>query len=612
LYDLSNEGEPHGIRFVIFRPEADMPQVSVGDIVVLTSVRVHKYLSDPLSLITNRNTSIRVYTASKIPQPPQSAQPALLPSIKRDSHRPTAQENAYVSHLYHKFDKYSLPDEHEFQQRAAQSLNVKQKFSLLKDVQEGRFYDLVVQVAREPYTTYDMTTLYVSDYTENPNFHLQMWPGLSESAPGGGDPYGYTSGNVEPPKTDWIGPYGKMSLQVTCYEPHSTYVREEVTAGQWIALRNVQVKYGSDGSFLEGFLRGERNASNARINVTVLETADRETIDPRLKEAIRRCRDYGKKKKQQIQEVKAAQVAGLKRKASAPSEQEERAPKSNSKGRRKAKRAAKQQQQKEKHTNGQLRLELNDQVTCEAHDTPYSTIESILEPPLYETTINNQTAALAMPFTCAKHKTQARVVDFFPPSLEDFACGRKHTEFDMLSDNEDDDDSASSSSDDEGTRNASHVWEWRFALQLEDSAPPGTDTKEAGSRSRLWVFVDNLEAQCLTGLDATDLRQDPATLAQLRERMFTLWGDLEEHKERAAGQKQQKTKLAETGNMRDPRREKPPMESDAEEEGEESGVVVSNKPFACCIKQYGVYEKERGDEGRWVKCFGLFGTKICS
>ena len=217
-----------------------------------------------------------------------------------------------------------------------------------------------------------------------------------------------------------------------------------------------------------------------------------------------------------------------------------------------------------------------------------------------------------MPFTCAKHKTQARVVDFFPPSLEDFACGRKHTEFDMLSDNEDDDDSASSSSDDEGTRNASHVWEWRFALQLEDSAPPGTDTKEAGSRSRLWVFVDNLEAQCLTGLDATDLRQDPATLAQLRERMFTLWGDLEEHKERAAGQKQQKTKLAETGNMRDPRREKPPMESDAEEEGEESGVVVSNKPFACCIKQYGVYEKERGDEGRWVKCFGLFGTKICS
>lgn len=590
-----------------------MPQVTLGDVVVLTTVRVHKYLADPLSLITNRNTSIRVYTASKIPQPPQSAQVALVPSLKRDSHRPSAQENAYVSHIYHKIDKYSFPDEHEFQQRATQSLNVTQKFSLLKDIQDGKFYDLIVQVAREPYSNFGMSTLYVSDYTVNPKFHLQRWEGLSESTSGDGDPYGYTSGSAAVPKTDWVGPYGKMSLQVTCFGDHSKYVCEEVTAGQWVALRNVQIKYGRDGSFLEGFIREERNVTNARVNVTVLDTGDRETIDPKLKEAIRRCRDYDKKKKQQMKEVKAARTAGAKRKASAPSEQEERP--LNSRGRRKAKRADKQQKPREGSSNGQLRLELNGQVTCEAHDAPYSTIESILEPPLHETTIDNQTAALAMPFTCAKHKAQARVVDFFPPSLEDFACSRKQTDFDVLSDNEDEDDDASSSSDDETGPNASHIWEWRFALQLEDPTPPPTttNTQKAGKRSRLWVFVDNFEAQCLTGLDATDLRRDSATLAQLRERMFTLWGDLEEHKTRAAERERHGDQAAVNGDRRDPRREKPPMESDAEDEDKEPEQAVSNKPFACCIKQYGVYEKGAEEEGgRWVRCFGLFGTKICS
>ncbi|KAG7288706.1 hypothetical protein NEMBOFW57_005062 [Staphylotrichum longicolle] len=540
LYDLSIEDENHGIRFVIFRPEADMPQVTLGDVVVLTTVRVHKYLADPLSLITNRNTSIRVYTASKIPQPPQSAQVAL-------------------------------------------SLNVKQKFSLLKDIQDGKFYDLIVQVAREPYSNFGMSTLYVSDYTANPKFHLQRWEGLSESTSGDGDPYGYTSGSAAVPKTDWVGPYGKMSLQVTCFGEHSRYVCDEVTAGRWVALRNVQIKYGRDGSFLEGFIREERNVTNARINVTVLDTGDRETIDPKLKEAIRRCRDYDKKKKQQMKEVKAAQTAGAKRKASAPSEQEER--RLNSKGRRKAKRADKQQKPREESSNGQLRLELNGQVTCEAHDAPYSTIESILEPPLHETTTRPR---LAMPTLHTKPKPgssiSSRPLSPFP-------------ETDRLRRTLRNEDETMSSSDD---RNG------RARLQLED-LPPATQTPPHTVRRSLAT------SSAASGLDAADLRRDPATLAQLRERMFTLWGDLEEHKARAAGRERRGDQAAVNGDRRDPRREKPPMESDAEDDGEEPEQAVSNKPFACCIKQYGVYEKGGEEEGgRWVRCFGLFGTKICS
>ena len=632
MYDLSTEDGNDGVNFVMFRPEADMPQATLGDVVLITSAKVQRFRSDPISLITNRSTSIRVYAALKIPKPPQSAHVALVQAPGRDRHKPSAEEHAYVSYIFHKIDKYSLPDEQEFQQRAAQSLNVtvKKKFSLLQDVQAGTFCDLVAQVAREPYAGgYEGITLYVSDYTENPHFHQQVWQGLPESVSGNGDPYGYTAGDTSTPKTDWIGPYGKMSLQITCYEPHSTYVRAEVRAGQWVMLRNVQIKYGHDGQFLEGFMRGQRNNPDTRVNVHVLDIGDRETIDPNLKEAIRRWRDYTKKKKQQLKQLKSAEAAGQKRKATIPLEQEERP--FNSKSRRKRNRAAKEQKEKESPVNDNLhlgpndqkekespvndnlRLGLNDQVTCERHDdAPYSTIESILEPPVYNTSINNKTTALTMPFTCAKHQARVRVVDFFPPSLDDFVCRRKQSYSDVLSDDGSGSDSASSS-DDEDMPGVSYVLEWRFALQLEDTTPPPSTANPSGPRPRLWVFVDNYEGQCLTGLDAADLHQDTATLAQLRERMFTLWGNLEELKQaRTAEQKQRKHQVGANGKHRLAQIEKPPLSSDPVDEGEgTTDDAVSNKPFNCCIKQYGVYEGEGEGGGKWVRCFGLFGTKIC-
>jgi hypothetical protein len=618
LCDLSTQDEDYGVPLSIFRPEADMPQVDLGDVLVITTAKVQKYHGPP-SLITNVRTSIRVYAASKIPRPPKSVRIALASGPKRDSHAPTTAEEAYVSHIHHAIDKYSLPDEHQFQQKAAQSLNVKRKFSLLKDVKEGGFYDLVVQVAKDPYAGPDLVTLYVSDYTENPHFHPQIWQGFTDMAPEGGDPYGYTSGSANQPTKDWVGPYGKMSIQLSCFEPHGTYILDEVRAGQWVSLRNVQIKYGRDGQFLEGFMRGERNVDNTRINVQTLE-ADDGDVDPDFKEAVRRWRDYDKKKKKQI---KAAQAAGLKRKASLPSEQEQRP--LNTSERRKRRRA--QQKEKEKAApeqkeeaelaNQDLRLCLNSHITCETHNTPYSTIASILEHPVHESTVNDETTAITMPFTCAKYRAQVRVVDFFPSALEDFACRKVADLKEMVLSDHEDDSSCPSSSDDEDGPGAGHVWEWRFALQLEDPAPPTNTHNDAASpRPRVWVFVDNSEAQCLTGLDATDLRRDPRTLAQLRERMFNLWGNLEEHKARAAEKEtQSKQRKPGPGEKANQRLRMPPLQSSPAEDGGESRVEqdpVSNKPFACCIKQYGVYEKESGKAGKWVRCFGLFGTKICA
>ncbi len=98
--------------------------------------------------------------------------------------------------------------------------------------------------------------------------------------------------------------------------------------------------------------------------------------------------------------------------------------------------------------------------------------------------------------------------------------------------------------------------------------------------------------------------------------MFTLWGNLEECKSRGEkitkGEEKKRGGVGKNGRQR---LEKPPLESsDVEDDGGagagagggEKAEAVSNKPFICCIKQYGIKEGEE----EWVRCFGLFGTKI--
>lgn len=680
LSDLSIEDEPAGVELVIFRPEARMPEVGAGDVIVVLSAKVQRFKSNPKSLITSKFTTICVYKAAKIPVYPASAQAALLPPKQGESHKLLKEEHhQYVSYCYHVIDKYDIPDEAEYQQRITVSLNVKDKFSLLKDVTDGKFYDLIGQVAKDPYTDeMGRVTLYFSDYTENELFFHYTWEGvrdLASARPAGVYPEddSYNSGSQNHP---WVGPYGKRTIQISCYDAHADFIREAgVAAGTWLSLRNVQVKFGRNGAHLEGFLREERNASARKVNVEILDivvphpSVTNEKVDPRLKEAVRRWRDYSQEKKTQIKAVKAAQEAGAKRKASIASDEvlDNQPPnkKSTAKERRKLRRAGLEKKAAEEQEKAALGL--NELVTCEAHPKPVSTLASILEPVMYETLVDNQPVKIPLPFINAKYNAQVRIVDFYPRKLEDFACGRKRTEFDILSDNDDsagDDESmddsnigstmdTASSYDEENAQG--RTWEWRFALLLEDASTPSssrsstteptaaaTDNnnnnkkRRREAKMRLWATVNNTEAQCLTGLDAVNLRRDPRTLATLRERMFTLWGSLEElkaAKARAAAAKKKKRERPEDKAKKDKGKTiqldklKPPLEdSDGESEKQQDEVKedISNKPFNCCLKQYGVRVPEdddglpktdmengpAGPGGGWVRVFGLFGTKI--
>ncbi|KAK0635380.1 hypothetical protein B0T17DRAFT_516123 [Bombardia bombarda] len=706
LFDISTQDDHDGVEFTVFRPESDMPQISARDVVVITQAKVQKFRLDPLSLIANYTTKIFVYTASKIPRPPISARLALKPSTMKDGVPPAADQpiHHYVSFFYHAVDKDDAPDEAEFQARAAMSLNVKDKFSLLKDVYNEKFCDLIVQVARDPFELIDKVTLYASDYTENDGFFNYTWDGVDSlrgANYGYGDPYGYTSGAGEDAgssfKKTWVGPYGKKTIQLTCYEPHASIIRTDVKAGMWLSLRNVQIKHGHDGQNLEGFMREERSSHHgaSKVNVDIFDIDGGfpdGSVDTRLKEAIRRCRDYQKKKKSQIKEIKSggdertkliksAEDAGAKRKAAllkmvqeepsvatsktaakntasakrkavvmeetrdppvtaatnttttkaattkattttnnttiedldAAIQQLESKPELGCKEHRRMNRLMDEKKDLEKVQKDAL-LSLNELVTCEQRrGTPIKFIGNMLETVYYNTTIEGHSVELPCPFTCANYMASVRVVDFNPRSLEDFAISRKVTDFACLSDNESDtEDPSGDGSDDDDAAGAGvrRVWEWRFELQLEDAtAPPGKKKK------RLWVVVDNPEAQCLTDLDAVDLRRNAQVLAQLRERLFTLWGNLEE------------VKTAEEAAAKRRRLRDKPLDSDDEAEKTQAAAAadsdaVSNKPFLCCIKQFGVRAKnirsssaaaagEEKEWKEWERVFALFGTRIC-
>lgn len=277
-------------------------------------------------------------------------------------------------------------------------------------------------------------------------------------------------------------------------------------------------------------------------------------------------------------------------------------------------------------------------VKCENQDRTLEPLSTIIEPVLYHTTINHAPTTIELPFICAKYRTYARVVDFHPASLEDFAVRRRVAKFEVLSDNEDSSSLSGSSRSSEDSRSLrGYTWEWRFALKLEEpSSESGPPTRAAAKKpaAAVWVFVDNLDGQLLTSLDAGDLNSSaadgPARLAKLRERMFTLWGNLEERKSRVEDRRRQ--------HLQRPLQAPPVDPDDAEnndiattgaagggdgdgDEDDEGGhgpgsSQLSNKPFECCIRQYGVEveanegEDDAGEGQKWEKAFQLFGTKI--
>ncbi|KAL7949095.1 hypothetical protein V8C42DRAFT_313274 [Trichoderma barbatum] len=641
LYDGSVEDDSSdSLTISIFRPENEMPDPSIGDVIVLYQAKLQLH-AESLSLITHWKTDIYLYSASQIPPPPEGASKALHPQPRKTNHSPGQAVHEYVSSLYHSIDKKSLPTEAEFQDMKARSANLSGKSKELKDVRDGTFVDVVVQLVKQPYDTGDKITLWVSDFTENSGFFNFAFKGLGDLGGQATDPYGY--GATLPYGAgagEWKGPFGKRCMQVTCFDPHTSFIRERgLSTGSWVMLRNLQIKYGRNAANLEGFLREDRASSSIKINITQMDTTDTESPDPRLKEALRRKRDYERETKALLHDISDAAIAGRKRKSDMAGMflQQIEKPKKTKKTKPKPKKKIKVQEasvlskltktapeQEEStvmspDTSVETSVESStaastaySEVKCENEKKAISTIGEILDPVYLETDVNGEQVKLRLPFVNMNYRTNVRVVNFMPPDLEDFAQPKKSTEYAMLSDNEESDADSDMEVDEAIDRSTVREWEWRFFLELEDANTPGDDE---GERKTIWVAVNNSSAQCLVNLDASDLQEDQETLEALRQRLFLLWGDLEEKKSQEEESKRQAA-LTNRGVNR------PPLHSSDDESSrppkqDVAPSQVRSRPFACCIHQYGVEVPEEdplkadaGEGKRWQRMFGLFGTRI--
>lgn len=97
-----------------------------------------------------------------------------------------------------------------------------------------------------------------------------------------------------------------------------------------------------------------------------------------------------------------------------------------------------------------------------------------------------------LPFQNICYRPIVRVVDFFPPNLEDFAVPKVSTQTTQ----------SGSEYDEEPIKDSKIfiTWDWRFCLLIESATtlPPGQ------SKERMPVFVSGPDAVCLLRMDPVE------------------------------------------------------------------------------------------------------------
>jgi hypothetical protein len=413
------------------------------------------------------------------------------------------------------------------------------KFKLVEEFRPKMFADLCGVVVKKFPAQYGCD-LYITDYTSNDMMRYYPKPEEETEQERDGDTFGYSG----PPKREWRGPYEWYVLKVNLKPPHAQYAIHSVDEGDVVLVQNVKGNAYQEGAHLEGDMWPEWDDPN-KIKIMNLKKSN----VPEIQALRAREEKYWTLRKAQLQRNEGGQVA-------------------NAKSKKKKIKAARKERQKAKEAQEAAELakkEANSNVRCTHVNVPVTKIADILD--LQNTNHINSGPdgeEYALPFINAKYRAKVRVVDFEPKNLEDFA---------VLPEPGYDSDKSPGSI--EWALNASPSYEWYFSLLLEDASIPksGNGTE----RPRVWVEVHHENAQYLLGdlNDPENLQHNKELLAELREKLFLLWGNLHE-------------------------------KNDEE---------LSNRPFECIIMEYGIPLEddnpalEARPEG-WKRMYAMTGVRI--
>lgn len=456
----------------------------------------------------------------------------------------------------------------------------KDKFSLIKDIMpptqgDKIFKDLFGEV-RRIYKTDTRMSIYLTDYTSH-DLLYDYKVGHGDEGPDG-DRFGYVQ---ESTKT-WPGPHGKKTILVTLWDAHAVFAHRELREGNYVLLKNVHMTLDKNGSLLEGHCRGDK-MNMTKVNVIIVKPVEAESNE-HLRDLLKRKRAIQKAEGPKF----SRDPTNLKRRAEALSEAINEAIVT-------AKATKNKKRQEKKHkgmpTGRDIKEDLdrnkpesrsgtgpafsaNTEVRILNVAVPCKPIQEILDPEI----LKRKTAKgsiFYLPFQNCRYKSQVRVVDFFPNDLADFAAPYRESDYGMLSDQDDSD----SEVDITQLHDNDVKWKWRFFIVVEDA------TRAPGQRHvRMELLVSDDEGDYLLNMEACDLRKSPKDLARLKEKLFVLWGDLQELKEEASRSQ-----------------EAPELKPRA-------------RPFECLITEYGI--EARDEDGimtgndEYERVFHLCGTTV--
>lgn len=465
------------------------------------------------------------------------------------------------------------------------------KFRVIRDIRPPfevaglQFVDLVGEVRRVYSGLGNPVEMQLTDYTEHPQLYNYE------------DNHGANMQN-----SSWPGPWGMMTITINAWDQHGEYVMDkvrdaEIDLGTYVRVTNVQIKMDKHGSLMQGHLRG--GGSNAGTNVTILASKDAEHI-LELRELLTRRREYNTDRKAKaIGFVQDAPNAKRAREEDRPQKMTEQ-PKKKSKSalqrekRRLEKEKAKANEQMVQSNDNQAKkakIQSNQHVRCETVSAKLTTISSIMQGDSLDRTTPSGNP-YRLPFQNCKYKSKVQVIDFFPDSLADFASPYRTSDYEALSDYD-------SGHDEDATleharRNEEKVkWKWHFFIMVRDPTSAQLLPKEYQAEGErmdppaLPVQVTGQDGDYLLNMVASNLHDNLGDLARLKEKLFVLWGDLEEKK-------------SETGRT-------------GLELARDKSVVISSKPFECLIKEFGVSAVD--DTGnvlsqKWERMWKIFGTNI--
>ncbi|GAQ06172.1 hypothetical protein ALT_3493 [Aspergillus lentulus] len=489
--DFGNGHVWDGLKIKYFKDNrSQLPPVRVRDVILLRNITVTKFNGRPLGVAPDETT---------IPWAIFRPEPSFVdisPICGPVPFEPSYSEKSYALSLIDKssnFKSFRITSNEKTAPPTQRSVNSRvsaprpkanQRFSLIKDVEERTFVDLTGEVVKIFTNDSEKVALYLTDYTTNEGLHNYT---IDANNAREGDQYAYLSRS----KRQWQGPAGRMTLQITLWEPHASFAREHLKEGSFVRLRNVHIKRSRiEGAPLEGAMHCDRQNPD-EMNIRLIDAKN----DERGRELLRRRKEYWesdprKRKAEEMEETSSRRSKSQKSQSKTAKAKKEEGQTSLSLPKKyEINKTSKLILVQTAATKPNQCLETvqasNPSIRC-------TSLADILDGEFHENISPNQ-IEYRIPFQNVCYRATFRVVDFFPPKLEDFAVPEE-------SDHKPRPDAEVDETHNFHSAGCSIRWQWRFCLLVENVPPH----PHGESSQRMKLFVSGADAECLLKLDAAE------------------------------------------------------------------------------------------------------------